>query len=111
MTNEKNVIMIPAKSIYKGFFFLTLGYLQVMYHDTFQTQLSIFFSVHEVYSVLQLGCKSFGYLFDLTAVRNINKSVLIACKHMASRAGATCYVHCSESQKDALSFRILELLL
>ena len=111
MTNEQNVIVISAKSIYKGFFFVTLSYLQLMYLDMFQTQLSVFFSAYEVDSILQLGCKSFGYLVDLTAVRNINRSVLVACKHIASRDGATCYVHCSESQKDALSFRVLELLL
>jgi len=98
MTNEKYVILISAKSIYKGFFFLTLSYLQLMYVDMFETQLSVFFSVYEVYLVLQLGCKSFGYLFDLTAVWNINRSVLIACKHIASRDGATCYVQFSESQ-------------
>ena len=43
MTNEKNVIMLSAKSIYKGFFFLTVSYLQLMYLDMFQTQLSVFF--------------------------------------------------------------------
>ena len=99
MTNEKNIILISAKSIYKGFLFLTLSYLQLIYLDMFQTQLSVsFFSVYEVDSVLQLGCKSFGYLFDLTALWNISRSVLIACKHIASRDGATCYVHCTESQ-------------